>query len=296
MSLTLVDATAVGGDRVVRAMTMDGAFRVIAAVTTDTARGAMSAQDVEGTIGLRLAELMTAAVLVRETTNPGRRVQITWRDVRGGTLVADALPDGTNRGLVNPGERIPVEPAGAHVLQVHYTLPNGSLHQGVVSVDDGDDVATALMRYMQESEQTLSLVAVAALPGVDGVRVAGGYLVQLLPEASRDVIAEMAEHLGNLPPLARMLDGGASTASALAATVLASFEHQQLASSPLSFGCTCSQERVMVGILGLPPADLEELLTGGTLDVRCDACGAEYKIEPEALRELRALRQRHYDA
>jgi molecular chaperone Hsp33 len=284
------------GDHVVRAMTMDGAFRVIAAVTTDTARGALSAQSADGDTALRLAELMTAAVLVRETTNPGRRVQVLWRDESGAALVADAMPDGTNRGMVNPGEKSPVETAGAHVLQVNYTLPRGGLHQGMVAVEEGDDVATALMRYMHESEQTVSMAAVTALPGSDGVRVAGGYLVQLLPEATREAIAEMTDHLGNLPPLARMLEHGAKDARALAGALLAAFEHQELASSPLSFGCTCSEERVILGILGLPAPDVDELLSGGTLEVRCDACGAEYQIEPDRLREVRALGQRHYDA
>src|SRR5205807_1514078 len=126
------------GDRVMRAMTVDGAFRVIAAITTDTARGALAAQGATGALALRLAELLTAAVLVRETTQPGRRVQMTWRDRRGAALVADAMPDGTNRGIVNPGERTEVAATGDHVLQVDYTMPNGAMHQGVVAIPDGD--------------------------------------------------------------------------------------------------------------------------------------------------------------
>src|SRR5687768_314676 len=105
-------------DRVIRALTTDGAFRVIAATTTATARGALAVQTTGGELGLRLAELITAAVLLRETTQPARRVQLLWRDRRGGTLVADALPDGDNRGLVNPGEDTDVLAAGDHLLQV----------------------------------------------------------------------------------------------------------------------------------------------------------------------------------
>src|SRR5438105_3927008 len=106
-----VDST---GDQVVRLMTMDGAFRLIAAVTTETARGALAAQAAGDELGLRLAELMTSAVLVRETTQPSRRVQLVWQDRRGSSLVADALPDGLNRGLVNPGEDVPVLTEGDH--------------------------------------------------------------------------------------------------------------------------------------------------------------------------------------
>jgi len=284
------------GDRAVRAMTLDGAFRVMAVVTTDTARGALAAQSASGDTALRLAELITAGILVRETTQPARRVQMLWRDRRGGALVADALPDGSNRGMVNPGEPSGVAATGDHILQVSYTMPNGALHQGMVGVPEGDDMGTALMRYMHQSEQTVSMVALAALPGPGpgGVRVAGGYLVQLLPEATPEVIAELTDHLGNLPPIAQMLEGGegAVTAGGMIDTVLHRFEHARLASSELRFGCTCSEVRVMLSILTLPDTEVESMIAGDPLDVRCDACGSQYTIQPDALRELREMRSK----
>jgi molecular chaperone Hsp33 len=276
-------------------MTVDGAFRVMAAVTTDTARGALAAQGADGELALRLAELLTAAVLVRETTQPGRRVQMLWRDRRGAALVADSLPDGTNRGIVSPGEKVEVAATGDHILQVDYTMPNGAMHQGVVAIPEGDDMATALMRYMHQSEQTVSMVAIAALPGPGGVRAAGGYLVQLLPEATREVIDAMTEHLGNVAPMASLLEG-APTAAALIETLLHRFEHAELASSALSFGCTCNEARFALGILSLPADEVDAMIAGDPLEVRCDACGATYVIEPESLREMRDLRAKGFRA
>jgi molecular chaperone Hsp33 len=277
-------------DEVVRLMTMDGAFRLIAAVTTETARGALAAQATGDDLGLRLAELVTAAVLVRETTQPTRRVQMVWRDRRGRSLVADALPDGLNRGLVNPGDDAPVATDGAHLLQVNYTLLNGSLHQGVVAVADGDDMSTALMQYMKQSEQIVAMIAVTALPGPGGVRTAGGYVVQLLPEATREVITAMTDHLGNLEPIASLLEGRGRTAAELAKTIFEPFEHAELATSPLRFGCTCSEVRVMTSILTLATEEVESMLTGDPLDVRCDACGTKYTITPDMLRSFRDAR------
>ncbi len=271
-------------------MTMDGAFRLIAAVTTDTVRGALAAQGTGDTLGLRLAELITSAVLVRETTQPTRRVQLVWKDRRGSSLVADALADGANRGLVNPGADVPVLAEGDHRLHVNYTLPNGALHQGVVAIPDGHDMATALMLYMKQSEQIVSMIAITALPGPGGVRVAGGYLVQLLPEATREVIDAMTDHLGNLAPIASLLEGRGRTAAELAATVFAGFEHAELATSPLRFGCTCSEMRVMTSILTLPEAEIESMLEGDPLEVRCDSCGSKYVISPDMLRTFRATR------
>jgi molecular chaperone Hsp33 len=277
-------------DQVVRLMTMDGAFRLVAAVTTETGRGALGAQAAGDELGLRLAELLTAAVLVRETTQPSRRVQMVWRDRRGRSLVADALPDGINRGLVNPGEDTPVATDGAHQLQVNYTLLNGALHQGVIAVADGDDMSTALMQYMKQSEQIVAMIALTALPGPGGVRAAGGYVVQLLPEATKEVITAMTDHLGNLAPIANLLEGRGKSAADLGQAVFEPFEHAHLATSPLRFGCTCSEVRVMTSILTLPPEEVESMLTGDPLEVRCDACGRQYVITPQMLGEFRAAR------
>jgi len=282
-------------DHVVRAITKDGAFRVIAAVTTQTAREAATAQGLSDDLALRLAELMTCAVLVRETTQPARRVQLLWRDANGSSMVADALPDGTNRGMVNPGDRQAGAPAatGDHLMQVNYTLPNGALHQGIVGIAQGTDLATALMQYMQESESTLSIVGLAALPGPDGPRVVGGYLVQLLPEATHEVIGELTDRLGNLPPLAHLLDGAALDGHALVERVLDGFPYDRLADSALTFGCTCSEGRVLQGLLTLGDDEVEAMIAGETMDVRCDACGAHYKIDPLSLRAMRELQRRH---
>lgn len=277
-------------DRVVRLMTMDGAFRLMAAVTTETARGALGAQSTGDELGLRLAELITGAVLVRETTQPSRRVQMVWRDRRGGSLVADALPDGLNRGLVNPGESTAVETAGDHVLSVNYTLPNGELHQGMISIGAGDDMATTLMRYFKQSEQIVAMVALGALAGPGGVRVCGGYVVQLLPEATREVIDAMYAHLAGLEPIDELLLGRGRTAAELAHAVFAGFAHAELASSPLRFGCTCSETRVMMSILTLPDEEVDSILGGDPLEVRCDACGTNYVIEPERLHAFREQR------
>jgi molecular chaperone Hsp33 len=271
-------------------MTSDGAFRVIAAITTETAAQAARTQGLSGASALRLAELITGAVLLRETTQPGRRVQILMRDHRGGVLVADAMPDGSNRGIVNPGKpaqasRAP-SAASDTTMQVSYTMPSGALQQGLVEVPAGSDLSTALMRYMQQSEQTLSVIAVTALAdGTDGVAAAGGYVVQLLPEAERPALQAMTDHLDGLDALQELLAGPITSSRDLVSRLLHGFDHAELADSPLSFGCTCSEERVLDGLAKLSPDDVASLLdTDRPLEVRCDACGTRYDIHPDELR------------
>ena len=93
------------GDRVLRAMTNDGAFRVITLRTTDTVQAAIEAQRVRGPLGRPFAELLTASVLVRETMSPGLRVQLILQGGQGGSIVADSRPEGLTRGLVQAPDR-----------------------------------------------------------------------------------------------------------------------------------------------------------------------------------------------
>lgn len=289
-------------DRVVRAMTIDGAFRVIAAIATDTANAVCAAQGLTAETGARLAELLACAVIARETTQPARRVQLVWRDRKGGVLVADSLPDGSTRGLVNPGKGEQVEAEGEHILQVNYTLPNGSLHQGVVAIPEDSDLSTALMQYMQTSEQIVAMAAIGAVAGdADAggaagegkrVRQVGGYLVQVLPEVTREGLEALTKQLAELPNVSALVADAGVDPRAIITRVLEGFPHAELADSPIAFGCTCSEARIILGILSLGAEEVASMEAGAALEVRCDACGTQYVIEPSSIRAMRELRER----
>jgi molecular chaperone Hsp33 len=274
-------------------MTDDGAFRLIVAVTTETARGAMAAQGIDGPLAARLAELLTGAILVRETTAPGRRVQLVLRYRGGGTIVADSLPTGLSRGLVTPAADVDGGGfAGDAVLQVNYTLLSGALHQGLIDVPSATDVSGALMRYMHQSEQTVSMVVVECLVADGVLAAAGGYLVQLLPEAAPPAIEEMTGRLEAFERIPALREERPSPDRMLEA-LLTGLPHTRLADSTLAFGCTCSEERVLAGIISLPGEDLIDMAKASeAIEVRCDACGRRYEISPDTLSAL-AMRPRH---
>src|ERR1700679_1106291 len=116
-------------DTALRAMTEDGAFRVIAVRTTETVRGASDAQAVEGDVRRIFGELLTGSILIRHTMAPDIRVQaILQGDDRVGRMVADANPDGSPHGLVQLAADAKTMPVGKNgVLQVARTLHDGSI-------------------------------------------------------------------------------------------------------------------------------------------------------------------------
>ncbi|MDB4990457.1 MAG: hypothetical protein JWN04_5635, partial [Myxococcaceae bacterium] len=185
-------------DLVIRALTDDGSFRVLTARTTELCREAIKRQPVHGLTARHFGDLLTGTVLVRETMAPQLRVQGIVRGAGGGcTLIGDSFPDGGTRGLVTFKKgQTQIELGGDAIMQFMRSFPNGSVHRGSVQVPAQGGITAALMGYMQESEQILTVMSTVTLFDDQGqVRSAGGYVVQLLPGADPEVVAVMTERL-----------------------------------------------------------------------------------------------------
>ncbi|MFO0742776.1 MAG: Hsp33 family molecular chaperone HslO [Labilithrix sp.] len=279
-------------DNVLRALTDDGAFRVIAADTTATVRGAIEAQKPEGIELTRaFADLLTGAVLVRESMAPDYRLQaILQGNDKRSRLVADTHPDGSTRGLIQLPSDAKTLAYDKGVLQVARTLHNGSLHQGMVEVPSNNaTISGALMAYMQTSEQVATVIAVGCHFAAGEVVAAGGYMVQLLPEVEEGPLMVMTERLRDFEDIVPYLARGAASPSALLAETLYGMPYTKVGDRPVSFGCYCSPERLMGSLASLPRSDIESLLAGGkTLDIECDYCRKNYKFTTDQLKSLLA--------
>ena len=277
-------------DHIVRAITNDNGFRIVAARTVDTVRQVIAAQSTTGPTATCLGEMVTGAILVRETMAPSLRVQVILQSPDGkGSIVADSHPDGLTRGLARlPDGQQEIEVAGGAMLQVVRTLPNGELHQGVVSVPQQGGVSGALMSYMQQSEQVLSMIAVSCRLGEDDQLVAaGGYVIQVLPELERDALEQMTQRLEAFEALAETLETTASDADATLAGLLRDVPYTRLEESPLRFGCTCDAVRVVSALASLGREEIQSLVDGDrVIDMTCDYCGQQYQVPPAQLRAL----------
>jgi molecular chaperone Hsp33 len=276
-------------DSVVRAITKDGAFRVVAARTTETVRGAIGAQSAAGAVAKHFGELITGAILVRETMAPKLRVQGILKSAKGkGSLVADSHPDGTSRGLISVGRGGgEIDVGRGALLQVMRTLPSGMLHQGLVEIPEAGGISAGLMAYMQDSEQVVSTIGVATVLKGDDVIAAGGYMVQLLPEVERGPLMIMTERLQDFPRLDEVLASHDASPDHLLSEILYGMPFARLNESSLRFACQCSRVRVISSLATLPRSDIEEMVNDGKLlEINCDFCGKEYAVAPAELRSM----------
>lgn len=277
-----------GSDFVIRAITDDGAFRVITVRTTETVRGAAAAQGVRGPIAKVFADLLTATTLVRETMSPDLRVQgvLQSTDTKS-RMVADSHPDGATRGLVQVSAGTSDIKVDGGVLQMMRSLHNGALHQGVVQIPLTGGVSGALMQYMQLSEQVVSMIALGCHMKGDEIAAAGGYIVQLLPEVGEGPLMVMEERLRDFASIDPFLAGGKADPQALLAELLYGMPYTRVGDGSVRFQCQCSQARLAASLATLPRHEIETFIEEGTmLEIACDYCRREYAIAPEQLRGL----------
>lgn len=276
-------------DTVLRAITDDGAFRVITARTTQTVRGAVAAQGVTGSTARHFGDLLTGSILFRETMAPNLRVQGIVKGSSGtGSLIADSHPSGQTRGLVQlKGGATQIELEGGAVLQLMRSLPGGRINQGVVEVPRQGGISHSFMAYMQSSEQVFSMLAVGTIFDGDRVLSAGGYMVQLLPEVGRGPLMVMTERLKEFESIDAQLADSAFTPAWLLEELLYGMPFTRLGESPVRFECWCDELRVVSALASLGRDDLEHLLsTNEVLEIACEYCKRNFQIAPARLRGL----------
>ncbi|MBK8980256.1 MAG: Hsp33 family molecular chaperone HslO [Planctomycetes bacterium] len=277
-------------DRVLRAMSDDGAFRVMTLRATDTIRGIVGAQSAVGEVAGQLGELIAGAVLVRETMAPGHRVQALVIDPDHGQLVADAWPEGGTRGLVQLADRgRGIALGGATHLQVVRIVHGGRQHQGVVETTAAGGISDALMLYFQQSEQTVTMTQVACVRDGEHVVAAGGFVIQLLPELTEPPLAAMTRRLEQFGALGPRLAAHDADPDRLLHDLLEGMPFTFLADDPVRFACPCDESRVLAAMITLGRDELRELIAKGeTLGVDCDYCARHYAIGPDRLRTVLA--------
>ena len=188
-------------DYLVRGMTMDGFVKMVAIRSTETVRRAAQIHGTTPNATAALGRCLTAASMMgnmQKVENGSMTMQ-----VRGGgpigtiTVVSDA--DGNVRGCVTE-PKVPLVEKYPGKLDVGATVgTDGTLtiirdlqmkepyigSVELISGEIGDDVTA----YFVQSEQTPTACALGVLVDRDqSVKVAGGYLVQLLPGAPDEVI------------------------------------------------------------------------------------------------------------
>lgn len=162
-------------------------------------------------------------------------------------------------------------------------------YSGQVELLTGE-IAEDLTYYFATSEQVPSSVGLGVLMNKDNtVKCAGGFIIQLMPFATSELVEALEQKLANVKSVTELLDKG-MTPEEILQYLLGDFGLEITDTIPTAFVCGCSKERFTRALGTLKKADLDDMINAGEpIEIKCNFCNTAYSFTPEDLKKL----QRH---
>ena len=286
-------------DYIVRGMTMDGFVKVAAIRSTELVGEAARIHKTTPNATAAFGRALTAASMMgnmQKVENGSMTMQIKGGGPIGGiTCVSDSV--GNVRGYVmephvpllekypgklDVGATVGTDGTMTIIRDLQMKEPYiGSIE--LVTGEIGDDVTA----YYVQSEQIPTACALGVLVDRDqSVKVAGGYLIQLLPGAPEEIIDKLEAGIKRAGAVTPMLEAG-MTPEEILGQVCGDLGVLFMGTQEVSYKCYCSRERVEAALISLGSKELTEIIAEGkTFPVECQFCDTIYSFTPEDIKEL----------
>ena len=285
-------------DYIVRASAADGQIRVFAATTRDLVEKARKIHGTSPVATAALGRLLTGAAMMGSMMK-GRSDVLTVQIMGDGpigslTVTADSMS--RVKGFVQNSEvmlpaskegKLDVGGAvGMGMLRVIKDLGLKEPYVGETELISGE-IAEDLTVYFATSEQTPSSVALGVLMNRDNtVAQAGGFIIQLMPDATEEVISHLEQKLTEVTSVSGLLEEG-MTPEEILEYIFAGFDLKLLDKIPTSYYCNCSKERVEKALISLGAKELNTMIADGEpITMNCHFCDTSYTFSVDELKAL----------
>ncbi len=238
-------------DYIKRFTTREG-VRMSLAVTTDTVETARVRHDLWPVATAALGRAMTGAILLAGDFKNHENVSLRIKgDGPLGVVHVDAFADNTVRGYVDePHVDVPLKRAGK--LDVGAAVG----HNGEVQVDP--DYHTV---------------------------VAGGFIVQALPDATDEALAQVEKNINELGPITEYLKAHPD-GKGLMERVLDGLTVNEVYNEPIHFQCRCGRDRFGAVLMTLREEDKQAILEDEVTELVCHYCNEKYHFSREELQDM----------
>ena len=278
---------------------MDGFVKVVAIRSTEMVRRGTQIHGTTPNATAAFGRALTAASMMgnmQKVENGSMTLQIKGGGPIGSiTCVSD--PEGNVRGFVTE-PRVPLVEKYPGKLDVGATVGvDGTLtvirdlqmkepYVGTIELISGE-IGDDITAYFAQSEQTPTACALGVLVDRDqSVKVAGGYLLQLLPGAPDDVIDRLEAGIQRAGAVTAMLDQG-MTPEDILGQVCGDLGVVFMDTTEVGYKCYCSRERVTKALISLGKKELAEIAEEGKeFPVECQFCDEVYRFTPEDIRQI----------
>ena len=288
-------------DYIIRAVAANRQIRAFAAVTTDTVETARKDHNTSPVATAALGRLLTGGAMMGAMMK-GEKDILTLQvkgdgPIQGITVTADS--QGNVKGYVgNPDVILPANSkgkldvsgaVGAGYISVIKDMGLKEPYVGQTELKTGE-IGDDLTYYFASSEQVPSAVGLGVLMEKDNtVRQAGGFIVQLMPNAEEEVIEKLEKNLAQITSVTELLDQG-YTPEMLLEKLLGDMDLEINEKVPTSFYCNCDKVRVGKVLISLGEKELQDMIDDGeNIELNCHFCNTNYTFSVEELKELLEL-------
>ena len=283
-------------DYLVRGIVNSKNCRVFACSTTQLLEEARQKHGLWPTASAALGRMMSATFMLGAMNKNKEKMTVT---INGGgpigTMLATTNSDGKIKAFVG-------EP------QVHYTYNDtGKLAVGVAVGNQGTlqvikdmglkepfvgtvplqtgEIGDDFSYYFMVSEQIPSVVSLGVLvDDTNEILSSGGFIIQLLPDATEEDIAYIEDKMKDFPPVSTLIHEGKTPEEILK---MVFDDVEILDSQDLFFECDCSKEKMSQTLMTIGKDEIQSMIDEDHgCEMICHFCNTKYQFSEDELKEL----------
>ncbi|HFK6119251.1 33 kDa chaperonin [Streptococcus pyogenes] len=284
-------------DKIIKSIAQSGAFRAYVLDSTETVALAQEKHNTLSSSTVALGRTLIANQILAANQKGDSKITVkVIGDSSFGHIISVADTKGHVKGYIqNTG--VDIKKTATGEVLVGSFMGNGHFVT-IIDYDTGNpytsttplitgEIGEDFAYYLTESEQTPSAIGLnVLLDENDKVKVAGGFMVQVLPGASEEEIARYEKRLQEMPAISHLL-ASKNHVDALLEAIYGDEPYKRLSEEPLSFQCDCSRERFEAALMTLPKADLQAMIDEDKgAEIVCQFCGTKYQFNESDLEAI----------
>ena len=286
-------------DKIIRLLAHHGKISVMCVDTTKLVEEARKIHDLSPVATAAFGRMLTMTVMMgAEMKNVTDKLTV---QIKGNGPIQMMVATCNNKPevkgyVVNPQVDIPLNEFGK--LDVSGAVGN----QGYINVikDIGlkepyigisplvtGEIAEDFANYFVTSEQRQSAVALGVLVDKNGVRAAGGYFINPMPDATEEDISTIEQSIFKAGAMSKMLDEKLSLVE-IAKRITGDENVEVIEDTRVPmYHCDCSKEHMAEGLMTLGKEELEDIIqTEGQANLECHFCNKQYHFSKEELEKI----------
>ena len=285
-------------DYMVRATAAGAMVRLFACNSKELVEEARKIHNTTPVVTAALGRLLTAGAMMGSMLKSEKdllTIQIKSSGPIGG-LTVTATPEGMVKGYpIHADVELPLKAngkldvgtgMGIGVMNVIKDMGLKEPYVGQTVLQTGE-IGDDLTYYFATSEQIPSSVGVGVLIDRDyTVKHAGGFIVQLMPFATEEVVSKLEENLGKITSVTAMFEEGLSVEE-IVAKIFDGMDYEISDTINIGYQCNCSKEKVTKAIISIGRKDIKEMIDDNKpIEVNCHFCNTNYVFSVDELKAM----------